>query len=137
MDTADKRIPDDEFVYRRVPFLLYPNPLDPNSRPMLNSFLPRIDDTDGLSVDLATLTTPEKVADIPGKKYHVVQVCVRDLRNLGLDVFPNPQRENPAHAIIIGLDRQTYNAEKTQIKALVETIIREHCETVWISPEPS
>lgn len=136
MDTASERIPDDVYVYRRIPSSRYPKPTDPKSRPINASFLPRIDDTDGLSVDLATLTTPEKVADIPDKRYQVVQVCVSDLRSLGLDVISDPLPDNPAHALIIGLDRQTYDADKAQIKALAETIIRKHCDTVWISPDP-
>ena len=137
MPTEIERIPDDEYVFRRIPSVQYPTPTDLNSRPITASFLPRDEDTDGLSVELARLTTPENVADVPGKRYQVVQVCVSDLRSLGLDVISDPLPDNPAHALILGLDRQTYDADKPQLKALAETIIRKHCETVWISPDPA
>jgi len=97
----DPTISDDDFLYRRI----YPDPdaLIPTNnggwRPKSGSLKSNV----ALSVDLASMTTPEQTRDrditVP---FHVARIPVRVVRRAGCGVIRDPLPDNPAHALICG-----------------------------------
>lgn len=138
-------IPDHEFIYHRIPWPHYSNPTEPKSRPQVAAFLPTHQDIDGLSVDIASLTTIEKAATGRGKRYHVARLHVGTIRKeLELHVLARPilpgnaegYPENPAHAIIPELNRQDYKSDKSAMKAVANRLIYEFSELVLVALDP-
>jgi hypothetical protein len=102
----DPTIPDDELLYHRV----YPDPqgiyIEPSSqqpRPTSGAF--RSKDHEPLSVDLASLSTPqESLSRAPRPDFYVAEVNAGDIRKLdiGCGVVRDPEEGNPAHALVHG-----------------------------------
>jgi hypothetical protein len=102
-DVDDLSIPDDELLFRRIPLQppdnIQPTELDGEYRPSSGNFR-----SDGpLSVDRASLTTPEQTRDRgkPGV-FHIAQVHARVARQCGCRLVKDPMPENPAHVLIFG-----------------------------------
>ena len=139
------RIPDHEFIYHRIPWPHYSNPAELESRPQVAAFLPSHRDTDGVSVDIASLTTIERAATGRGKRYHLARLHVGIIRKeLGLHVLARPilrgnaqgYPENPAHAIIPELNRQDYERDKSAMQAVANRLICEFSDLVLVALDP-
>src|SRR6266851_9584789 len=96
-------VDETEFVYRRI----HPNFYNPTLRVAVlpEAFRPSRSDTAGLSVLRARFAQPQDTlanrdpAKVSG--YYVARLSVKDLRNLGLTVKPEPAVGGPAgHAVI-------------------------------------
>lgn len=95
-------ISDDDFVLRRVPTFL-PNYIKSDGTVSSLAFSKKRDE-DGLSVDLESLTTPEKTI-IDRFKFRLRRINVGIVRNVindGLDVIHDPVEGNSAHSLITG-----------------------------------
>jgi hypothetical protein len=122
MDEHDP-VDDGEFVYRRI----HRTFLDPSmSIPIqFPAFRPTQNDTTGLSVFRACfLVQPQdtlaNVAADKAKDYYVARLAVRDLRNLGLTVVPEPVPGGPlGHAVIPELSWPAYQGQKQLWKPIV------------------
>jgi hypothetical protein len=122
MDEHDP-VDDGELVYRRIhrTFLDLRAPI-PIQFP---AFRPTPNDTTGLSFFRAHfLGQPQdalsNVAADKAKDYYVARLAVRDLRNLGLTVLPEPVPGGPlGHAAIPELSWPAYQAKKQQGKAIL------------------
>lgn len=138
------RVPDREFVYRRIPWVWYSDPRS-TPYPQIDAFLPR-KDSDGLSVYLASLTKIDAVRmGRSANPYHVARLNVGRLRHeVGLNVVADPilpsdplgRPPNPAHALIPALNQAAYEANKTAMKAIAERISREIAEFVLVVIDP-
>ncbi len=97
----DSSIEPSEILYLRVhPDHVVPDHDSPGEyRPDSGSF--RRDES--LSVDLASMCTPEQTQDrAGGVPFHVASFSVRDARGEGCRVRREPLPENDAHALVIG-----------------------------------
>src|SRR5437879_4314924 len=112
-------VAETEFVYRRI----HPNFYNPALRVAVlpEAFRPSRNDTTGLSVLRERFAQPQDTlanrdpAKVRG--YYVARLSVRELRNLGLTVLPDPVASGPpGHAIIPELSWQAYDAEKKRLK---------------------
>ena len=146
MARPSDRVPDHEFIYRRIPWPHYSNPAEPESQPQLTAFLPSDRDTDGLSVYIASLTTIERAATSSSKRYHLARLHVGTIRKeLGLHVLARPilpgnaqgYPENPAHAIIPELNRQNYQRDKRAMQAVSNRLICEFSDLVLVALDPN
>jgi len=146
MAAAPGPLPDEGFVYRRIPWRHYANPAE-SPYPRIDAFLPRKDEMDGLSVDRASLTDIDRTrrgrSTLP---YHVARLSVGELRRrLGLVVVPDPipagnllgLPENPAHALIPALSRDIYERDKPAFRAIADVVIREIAELVLVALDPT
>src|SRR5262249_24403525 len=122
MDERDP-VDDGEFVYRRIHrTFLNPTAQIPIQFP---AFRPTPNDTTGLSLFRARfLVQPQDtlahVAPDKAKDYYVIWLAVRDLRNLGLTIVPEPDPGGPpAHAVIPELSWPAYQAEKQRCKPIL------------------
>jgi len=120
----DERQPveDSEFVYRRIHRSFF-DPTVPIPIRMA-AFRPNENDTTGLSVFRARFVQPpDTLANVDKAKtndYYVVGLSVRDLRNLGLTVNPEPAAVGPrGHAVIPELRWQVYASQKDLCKPLL------------------
>lgn len=105
----DSPVADDETLYRsiyRTPWHKY---VDPGGRPTSRNFKLRPKDEGKLSVDAASLTTPEQsVRDL--SKFALASLAQTDVKAIGLSTFYDPCTiadhgfDNPAHAYIWGID---------------------------------
>lgn len=100
----NKRIPQEEFLYRRG----YATPerrfMNPDGSATSRVFKLREKDNGKLSVDVKSLTTPEK-AITNQNEFMLFEVSVSNVESIGLDSFYDPiLPENPAHAFIYGMD---------------------------------
>lgn len=102
-------VADDEQVYRsiyRTPWHKY---VDPDGRPTSRNFKLRPKDEGKLSVDVASLTTPEQSVRDLGK-FALASLSSTDVKAVGLSTFYDPCTitkhgfDNPAHAYIWGMD---------------------------------
>jgi hypothetical protein len=114
-DDAD--IPGDAYVLRYiVPDWLKPHHSLPGRRRLSSAaFSPsskRYDPYQGMSVDLLQPMVDAGLSptDRKGDKYEaIVQLRVRDLRSIGLQVGPDPLPSNPFHAAVWGVKEATRN----------------------------
>jgi hypothetical protein len=121
MDENDP-VDDSEFVYRRI----HPNFFDP-ALPMpvqRDAFRPTENDTTGLSVFRASFARPaDALANLDSAKakaYRVARLAVRDLRNLGLTVRPEPVPGGPTgHATIPELNWSGYQDRRLHWKSIL------------------
>ena len=122
MTGSGSPVSEGEWVYRRVPLAWWPNPRE--GRPKIDAFLPAQRDRDGLSVNVVSLTSIDKI--IRGDKpYHVCCLSVAALRGeFSLDIVHDPVPGNPAHALVPALSRARYEADKPGHKALADRMIR-------------
>jgi hypothetical protein len=120
----DEREPveDNESVYRRIHGSFFdPSVPVPIRR---GAFRPNPTDTTGLSVFRARFLQPASIlANIDPAKatsYYVARLSVRDLRNLGLTVVPEPAVDGPpGHAVIPELSLPAYEADKQRLKQIL------------------
>jgi hypothetical protein len=124
MTVSGRIIADGEHVYRRIPLAWWPNPKE--GYPKIDAFLPHTNDVDGLSVEVASLTTIEKSVSVqPPRPYHLCCLSVGVLRSkFGLSVLADPQPGNPAHAIVPELNRASYDRDKLAMKGIADRIVR-------------
>jgi hypothetical protein len=126
-DVDDPSIPDEELLYRRVPLQpsdnVQPTDVEGEYRPSSGNFR-----SDGpLSVDRASLTTPEQTRD-RGRPvvFHVAQVYVKAARQCGCRLVKDPIPENPAHVLIFG-DHESgsgaLNKKQTKVVARAARIV--------------
>jgi hypothetical protein len=100
----DPTIPNDELLYHRVypePLRIYIDPVSREPRPTSGDFHSK--DHEPLSVDLASLTTPEEsLSRAPG--FYLSAVQAGDVRDpaCGCGIVRDPEPENRAHALIYG-----------------------------------
>ncbi|MBD2756994.1 hypothetical protein [Spirosoma validum] len=105
----DTPVADEEELYRsiyRTPWHKY---VDPDGRPTSRNFKLRPKDGGKLSVDVASLTTPEQsVRDL--SKFALASLTNVDVKAIGLSTYYDPCTveehgfDNPAHAYIWGMD---------------------------------
>jgi hypothetical protein len=99
MDEHDP-VDDGEFVFRRIHRTFF----DPRVQIPIQfpAFRPNPNDTTGLSVFRARFVQPaDTLASLDpakAKDYYVARLAVRDLRNLGLTVVPEPAPRRPTGA---------------------------------------
>lgn len=115
-------IDQSEFVYRRI----HPNfyKASPLVAVLYEAFRPTRADQAGLSVVRARYAQPEdllkKVDPATVGRYTVARLSVRDLKNLGLSVEPDPVADGPpGHALIPELSWSAYQAKKGQRKPIL------------------
>jgi hypothetical protein len=115
-------VDDSEFVYRRI----HPSFCNPNLALAIqrDAFRPTEDDTTGLSVLRALFARPvdtlTNLDHARAKVYYVVRLAVRDLRNRGLTVVPEPDPSGPpGHAVIPELSWPAYQARKQHWKPIL------------------
>ena len=101
-------VADDEVLYRsiyRTPWHKY---VDPDGRSTSRNFKLRPKDQGKLSVDAASLTTPETAVGDLGR-FALAAVANADVQAIGLSSFYDPHTvqdhgfDNPAHAYILGM----------------------------------
>ncbi len=95
----DVSIGDDERLLHRIwPDDVVVDPQTGQRRPSSATFRSK---SNIISVDLASLTTPEKV--LAGYPHHaLVEIDVATVRSLGCKVVRDPQPDNPSHALLYG-----------------------------------
>lgn len=102
-------VADDETLYRSIYHTPRHKCVDPDGRPTSRNFKLRPKDECKLSVDAASLTTPEQsVRDLA--KYALTAIVNTDVVAIGLSTFYDPCTvvehgfDNPAHAYVWGMD---------------------------------
>jgi len=102
----DYKIADSDFLYRRFSILDEPNyavfwKLDNGRKiPSSAAFKTKLNE-DGLSVNIAALTTPQATVGNP-EEFGIAEISASTPIGLGYDCIHNPQPENEAHALIVG-----------------------------------
>jgi len=102
----DYKITDSDFLYRRFSILDEPNyavfwKLDNGRKiPSSAAFKTKLNE-DGLSVNIAALTTPQTTVGNP-EEFGIAEISASTPIGLGYDCIHNPQPENEAHALIVG-----------------------------------
>jgi len=102
----DYKITDSDFLYRRFSILDEPNyavfwKLDNGRKiPSSAAFKTKLNE-DGLSVNIAALTTPQATVGNP-EEFGIAEISASTPIGLGYDCIHNPQPENEAHALIVG-----------------------------------
>lgn len=133
--TGDPLHPD-EIVYRRIPRNCLPRPKH-ESIPAWVAFRPNDDDLTGLSLSREEHESIEQAAQgMPGKRYHVARMRVRDLNEVGLSVIADEPETNPGHAIIPELSLGAYRANRKKCKALANLIVSSIAEIVLVALDP-
>jgi hypothetical protein len=95
-------ITQDDFLYRRFPI---DNPIfwkfqNDRKVPTSAAFKTKPGEN-GLSVDIAALTTPEKSV-MNSARFNLAEISAATPLNLNLECVHNPVPENDAHALILG-----------------------------------
>lgn len=99
---GEEEIGDDDLLYRRlIPWGVTPDGTLSSAIYMRSK--PRRPDPE-ISVDLATLTTPEQTLDAGPPGFGLGVLKVSEVRKLGFTVRRAPSRDNPAHCIIEGVE---------------------------------
>jgi hypothetical protein len=119
MDQQASRVPDEEFVLRRI----HQNHVDPGPPLVIGlaAFRPTPEDTAGLSVYRAKHASPAEVNGSGRKpgEYYVARLAVQELRHLGLSVIENEQPHGPTgHALIPELTLSAYQQNKQSAREL-------------------
>ena len=102
-DVDDPSIPDEELLYRRIPLQppdnIQPTEVEGEWRPSSGNFR----SNGPLSVDRASLTTPEQTRD-RGRPmiFHVAQVPAKVARQCGCRLVKDLMPNNPAHILLFG-----------------------------------
>jgi hypothetical protein len=92
-------IPNEEQLYRRIA----PHQRNPDGSVNSSAFKQNNQYETRISVDRASLTTPEMSVGRAGKDGFVIaSLRAGDARELGFSVEPDPLQDNPAHALITG-----------------------------------
>lgn len=108
----DQSIADDEQLYRRIPEWHWDGCPGDSCRPSSAAFY---DDPDGqpMSVDIASLSTPESVLE-GHDRFALVAFTAQLARSSQLIVVPLPLDSNPAHAVVPG--NKTQGVRRTLAK---------------------
>jgi len=99
-------ITDADFLFRRFSILDEPNyavfwKVDNGRKiPSSAAFKTKLNE-DGLSVNIAALTTPQATVGNP-EEFGIAEISASTPIGLGYDCIHNPQPENEAHALIVG-----------------------------------
>ena len=111
----DVSIGDDERLLRRIrPEDVFVEPQSGQRRPSSATFISK---SNIISVDLASLTTPEKaLGNYP--RHVLVEIEVRTVRSLGCKVVRDPQPNNSAHTLLYGSGPEG-RMTKSQAKEIV------------------
>jgi hypothetical protein len=101
-----KTITFSDFLYLRFSILEEPNyavfwKLDNGKKNPSSAAFKTKSNEDGLSVNIAALTTPEVTVE-NSKEFGVGEISASIPKGLGYDCIHNPQPENAAHALIVG-----------------------------------
>ena len=113
----------DETVYRRIAFLDFPRPKQV-SLPAWVAFRPNKNDVTGISLSRAEFWSVEQAAQgRQGKRYHVMQMRVGDLNDIGLTVVADDPQDDPSHAVIPELSFAEYNEDKAKCREIAKKII--------------
>jgi len=129
----DEPISDDEIVYRRVSEKSgwYDSASD---LPVAwEAFRPNRNDLRGLSVWRARYRTTEEVAETgakPGRRYFILCLRVRPLREAGVVVEPSPEDGGPGHASFVNMNASTYQQDRDSMRELAEKIAGDLVERV-------
>lgn len=111
-------IQDNEFILRRIPNsvgYIISDDTEPVNR---ISFKPTDQDGDGISLYRELFASAKSVAEAGNNKngYYVVRMTAQSIRELGLEIVPNPIcGELPGHSLIPDLN---CNMNKNESKAL-------------------
>ncbi len=118
----DVAIGDDERLLRRIrPEDVFVEPQTGQRRPSSATFISK---SNIISVDLASLTTPDKaLGDYPG--HVLVEIDVGTVRSLGCKVVRDPLPNNSDHALLYGSGPEG-RMTKSQAKEIVN-----RCQ--WVS----
>jgi hypothetical protein len=113
-DEGNQTVDEEEYIYRRIPVSQgWYNPDTSLLSP--EAFNPIKNDTTGLSVSRAILTTIDKAAQGKSRKgYYIAVLRVSDLRSKGIDVVPKPIENDPSHAEIPGLIYGDWNTDQVK-----------------------
>jgi hypothetical protein len=133
-DVDDPSIPDEELLYRRIPLQpvdnIQPTDVEGEYRPSSGNFR-----SDGpLSVDRASLTTPDQTRD-RGRSgiFHVAQVQAKVARQCGCRLVKDPMPDNPAHILMFGNHDSgagALNGKQAKVVARAARIV------LWSGPPP-
>jgi hypothetical protein len=135
MDQQASRVPDEEFVLRRI----HQNHVNPGPPLVIGlaAFRPTPEDTAGLSVYRAKHASPAAV-NSSGRKpgeYYVVRLSVRELRHLGLSVIEDEQPQGPTgHALIPGLNLSAYLQNKQSARELQVRLAELAAQDIVLAP---
>lgn len=92
--------PGEALYYRNV----HPDWIAGQNRPTSQAFRPTPKDNNRLSVDDATLTTPEESFrrgnEPPRQSLGILSITHAECQTHGLTITPDPTPDNPAHALI-------------------------------------
>jgi hypothetical protein len=121
MDEHDA-VAADEFLLRRIHQRHGKLGLEPSVA--FEAFYPSSGDSTGLSVVRAHFSNPAEILSFldPAKagQHYVSQLCVRDVRELGLTIIPEPETGGPrGHAVIPELSRASYQQNKQKWKPVL------------------
>lgn len=104
-------VSEEENLYRSIYRSPWHKYVDPDGRPTSRNFKLRSKDEGKLSVDVASLTTPEQsVRDL--SKFALASLANAGVKAIGLETFHDPCTvtkhgfDNPAHAYIWGMDEE-------------------------------
>lgn len=110
-------IADEERVLRRVPAVYCDEKLPQPIQRL--AFRPGPADTDGISVFRASLISPDEMLSVIAdekkrRRFYVVRLQVRDIRQLGLSVVPTPDvvHHLPGHASIPEMNIRDYHSNE-------------------------
>ena len=103
---SDYSITNTDFLYRRFSILEEPNyavfwKLENGTKIPSSAAFKTKPNEDGLSVDIASLTTPETTVGNPNK-FGVAEISAETPINLGYVCRHDPLPDNNAHALIVG-----------------------------------
>ena len=99
----DLFVPASEFLWRRTYFEPPHKYFNPNGSPTSRAFKLRERDNGELSVDVKSLSTPEKsVGD--ASKFMLLEIPAQVVFDIDLTACFDPLPENPAHAFIGGME---------------------------------
>lgn len=126
MDEHDP-VDDGEFVYRRI----HRNQFDGTAEISVQfpAFRPNQNDMDGVSLFRARFLQPADtlahINESKAKDYYVARIAVRDLRNLGLTLKPDPIPGGPAgHVIVPELNWPAYHTNTQTWKPIIVELAR-------------
>ena len=114
MPTGTEPIEDGESLYRRVSESATPPEFDAEKwTPSPRAFQPKRYDKEGLSVYRKKYLPPKELAQrgAQGKQYYVIEVEAGCLRRLGITVAPNPQPNDPGHALLTNMDAENRRSD--------------------------
>ena len=128
-----------EFIYRRIAPLYYDAGLTISVQ--REAFRPTANDSTGLSVLRALFARPEdtlgNLDPQKAKEYYVARLAVRELRNLGLTVVPDPMPTGPpGHAVIPEMTHASYRGRKQHWQSICVELAKLASTDIVHRPKP-